>query len=307
MKVFIGGASEDSEQLREIESWVEEQDHEAWPWDKPGTFTIGVATFPRLIEISRQVKAAILVFSPADLVYYRGDAKGQPRDNVLIEYGLFASALGPERCAIAVVGESKVATDLAGISTLDFRGGRKARGRIELGIWLRNLSTDAIDPAVAKQMATIRALKDENSSLTERLTFEQENTRLLKALLQENKVVDFSSSKASGYWKMLFDYESSRTIIDGLKNQIRNPQDLRKILEKSGAARISEAVAWSHVDSEGSTNLNPQENGKFCRKVLSAFKVSGRRDDIDEFVANAPPGVSATFKTAWDRYYGNRS
>lgn len=307
MKVFIGGASEDSEQLREIESWIAEQDHDAWPWDKPGTFTIGIATFPRLIEISRQVQAAVLVFSPADTVYYRGDATGQPRDNVLIEYGLFSSALGPERCAIAIVGESKVATDLAGISSLDFRGQRKARGRIELGIWLRSLSSEPIDPAVAKQLATIRTLRDENDALNERIVFEQENGRLLKALLQDNNIVDFSSPDSGAYWKLLFDYEATNTIADGLKALIVNPQDLRRLLEIAGAKKISTAMAWGHADREGSINLNSQENGKFCRKALRALKLFGQRDEVDHFVENAPPGVAAAFKSAWEQYFGSRS
>ncbi len=307
MKVFIGGASEDCEQLREIESWIAEQDHNAWPWDKPGTFTIGVATFPRLIEISREVEAAVLVFSPADKVYYRGDATGQPRDNVLIEYGLFAGALGPERCAIAIVGDSKMATDLAGISSLDFRGQRKARGRIELGIWLRSLSSKPIDPAVAKQLATIRTLRDENDALSEHLAFEQENSRLLKSLLQENKIVNFSSPESNAYWKLLFDYEATNSIADGLKALIRNPQDLRRLLDSAGAEKISAAMAWGHADHEGSSNLNPQENGKFCRKALRALKLFGQSDAINSFVENSPPGVAVAFNAASERYYGVRS
>ena len=301
MKIFIGGASEDSESIREIESWVSDNDHDAWPWDKPGTFTIGTATFPRLIEISRQIQAAILIFSPADQVYYRGDATGQPRDNVLIEYGLFASALGPEKCAIALIGDSKVASDLAGISVLDFRGKRKPRGRLELNIWLRNLTSNPIDPAVAKQKATNEKLREENFELKEALVFEKENSRKLKSILEKENVIDFHDLNVDKYWKLLFDYPTANRIADRIKDLIGNPQDLRKILESAGISNISEAIAWGHSEKERE-NTNPQENGKFCRKVLRAFKMLGTPTDIQRFVDNADRGVGAAFSNAADQY-----
>ncbi|MEZ5537943.1 MAG: nucleotide-binding protein [Thiolinea sp.] len=306
MKIFIGGASEDSENIREIEAWVSENDHDAWPWDKPGTFTIGTSTFPRLIEISRQVQAAILIFSPADLIYYRGDAAGQPRDNVLVEYGLFASALGPERCAIALVGDSKVASDLAGISVLDFRGKRKPRGRIELNIWLRKLTSNPIDPAVAKQIATNEKLRNENAELKDALVFEKENSRKLKSLLESENVINFHDLSLDKYWKLLFDYSAVNSIADGIKDLIGNPQDLRNILESSGIYTISEAIAWGHSESE-TENTNPQENGKFCRKALRAFKMLGTPNDIQQFVDNADRGVGAAFRNAAEQHLSENS
>lgn len=301
MKIFIGGASEDSENIREIEAWVSESDHDAWPWDKPGTFAIGTSTFPRLIEISRQIQAAILIFSPADQVYYRGDAAGQPRDNVLIEYGLFASALGPERCAIALLGDSKVASDLAGISVLDFRGKRKPRGRLELNIWLNRLASNPIDPAVAKQIATNEKLRNENIELKDALVFEKENSRKLKSLLEKENVINFHDLSLDKYWKLLFDYSAVNSISDGIKDLIGNPQDLRNILESSGIVAISEAIAWGHSETEKENN-NPQENGKFCRKVLRAFKMLGAANDIQQFVDKADRGVGAAFRNAAERY-----
>lgn len=301
MKIFIGGASEDSGTLREIESWVSEHDKKAWPWDKPGTFKLGCSTFPTLIDISRQVDAAILIFSPNDEVYYRGDTAGQPRDNVLIEYGLFASALGPEKCAIAVVGDSKIASDLAGISFLDLRGKRKPRGRIELGIWLNSLSSSPLDPAVVKQKATNHQLKEENESLKDELIFERENANKLKQILKSNDGVDFGDLSSDKYWKLLFNYKAVNSIANDMKMLIDTPQDLKKIVNESGVNKVSEAVAWARPDSEDG-NRNPEENGKFSRKVLRAFKMLAESEDVVEFVEGGERGIKAAFQKAEEKY-----
>ena len=62
------------------------------------------------------VDAAVLIFSEDDQVWYRGDLGSQPRDNVLIEYGLFLGRLGQPRVIFCVRGKPRIAQDLQGIT-----------------------------------------------------------------------------------------------------------------------------------------------------------------------------------------------
>jgi predicted nucleotide-binding protein len=100
LRIFIASSRESLDLVHEIEVWLEEQGHESVPWDKPGLFMPGEQTFKTLMEISRNVDAAVFVFSADDKVWYRGDTVPQPRDNILIEYGLFGGALGPSKAII---------------------------------------------------------------------------------------------------------------------------------------------------------------------------------------------------------------
>ncbi|MGV3618421.1 MAG: TIR domain-containing protein [Fimbriimonas sp.] len=95
VKIFIASSRESIPLVREIEVWLAEQGHEPVPWDKPGLFMPSEQTFKILTELSRNVEAAVFIFGEDDRVWYRGDTVPQPRDNVLIEYGLFAGQLGP--------------------------------------------------------------------------------------------------------------------------------------------------------------------------------------------------------------------
>jgi predicted nucleotide-binding protein len=109
VKVFIGSSSESVDHMSEIAMWLEEEKVEPVPWNLPTLFLPGDNTFLNLIEISRSVDGAIFIFAEDDLVWYRADTVAQPRDNVLLEYGLFVGALGPKRAIICRRGRPKAA------------------------------------------------------------------------------------------------------------------------------------------------------------------------------------------------------
>lgn len=136
MKIFIGSSRESLPVVREVEVWLEEQEHEPIPWDQPGLFMPGVQTFTTLIQISREVEAAILVFAEDDQVWYRGDTAPRPRDNVLIEYGLFGGVLGPQKAIVCRIGDPKHPIDLAGLTCIDINPARRLRrkaGALHMG------------------------------------------------------------------------------------------------------------------------------------------------------------------------------
>src|SRR6266516_4329714 len=102
MRIFLGSSQEAVTRgtMGEIAVWIERFSHEPVPWNKPGLFLAGTYVFSRLLEISKEIDGALFVFAEDDRVWYRGDLTTQPRDNVLIEYGLFAGALGINRVVL---------------------------------------------------------------------------------------------------------------------------------------------------------------------------------------------------------------
>ena len=151
MKVFLGSSSERLNEVKRLSLWVEEAGHEAWPWNKPGLFPLGRFTFETLNEIKDKVDAALFIFGADDRVWYRQDTALQPRDNVLIEYGLFAGVLEPSRVAICKSGTIRIATDLLGVTYLDLSNARRAK--IELHHWFRKVSGTSASVGRARILA----------------------------------------------------------------------------------------------------------------------------------------------------------
>lgn len=74
-----------------------------------------------LQELDRRMfdaDGAILIATPDDSLVLRGDTKIQMRDNVLLEYGLFAGHLGRHRCILLMPDrpEFRVPTDFIGVA-----------------------------------------------------------------------------------------------------------------------------------------------------------------------------------------------
>lgn len=139
LKVFIAGSSESSEELMFLARLIEEEGHEPLPWSKAGLFPLGNYVFEALQQVSREVDAALFVFNEDDRVWYRSDMTQQPRDNVLIEYGLFAGSLGIKNTIICYKGNPKIASDLKGVMLCDLNKPYKAQ--TELKQWLKRLQS----------------------------------------------------------------------------------------------------------------------------------------------------------------------
>ena len=100
--------------MDQVASWLErEEGVETLLWTDPAAFPLGGLTLNRLIELTKAVDAAVFVFAEDDQVWYRGTELRQPRDNVLLEYGLFASRLGFSKTVVCRLNESKTPTDSA--------------------------------------------------------------------------------------------------------------------------------------------------------------------------------------------------
>ena len=142
MKVFIGSSSEAIEELELIASWIEEYGHEPIPWNDLQVFSPGAYTFSSLVEMTKKVDAAVFIFSEDDKVWYRSDTAKQPRDNVMIEYGLFLGALGQKRVIFCYKGKPKGATDLLGVIYIDINQNRKAAAKRQLRAWISKIGEE---------------------------------------------------------------------------------------------------------------------------------------------------------------------
>lgn len=154
MKVFIGSSKEASEPLGWVARCVEKAGHEPLRWDKTSLFPLGEYTFTRLIEISKTIDAAVFIFSEDDKTWYRNEGKNQPRDNVLIEYGLFAGQLGPRKTIICRQGNPKTPTDLLGITDVDISQNNREQAREKITTWLQGLKAARIDGDESKNEFT---------------------------------------------------------------------------------------------------------------------------------------------------------
>jgi hypothetical protein len=119
-RIFIGSSSDSIDIANACNVALDySAEVSVWPniFDKAGTDTLS-----SLMTKADNVDYALFVFSPDDVITMRGNKQPTVRDNVLFELGLFIGSLGKERCFILRPRNTElyIASDLAGINTLDF-------------------------------------------------------------------------------------------------------------------------------------------------------------------------------------------
>lgn len=137
-QVFLGSSQEASEHMELVAEWLEGEGLTPIPWEEPGVFLPGSSLMKQILTKARssEFTAAAFIFADDDLLQ---DGESQPRDNVLIEYGAFAAALGEENTIVFRVGNPKVASDLRGVVHIDLNNKYKAKARFRP--WARKVKT----------------------------------------------------------------------------------------------------------------------------------------------------------------------
>jgi predicted nucleotide-binding protein len=140
MQIFIGSSTEALKKgvVDKVTQWIEEQGHKPLAWNSNGLFPPGSYTLPRLIEISRDVGAAIFIFSEDDKTWYRGDERTEPRDNVALEYGIFAGYLNERRVIVVRHGQPSHPSDINGITYISLNSG-DYKAKNELSLWISQI------------------------------------------------------------------------------------------------------------------------------------------------------------------------
>ena len=88
------------------------------PWTT--AFRPGDITIHRLIELSSEVMAAVIVMTGDDQVESKGVSTQAPRDNLVFEAGMFIAQLGPEKVLLLRETDSKWPSDLSGVGAKEF-------------------------------------------------------------------------------------------------------------------------------------------------------------------------------------------
>jgi len=123
VRLFIGSSTEGHAVARNLQAELEAMGVcEVERWDQNLLEPSGYA-LDSLLEVAARVDFAVLVASPDDVTVGRDLESPSVRDNVVLEFGLFAGALGRERTYLLATGDRslKLPTDVLGLTRLPFR------------------------------------------------------------------------------------------------------------------------------------------------------------------------------------------
>lgn len=131
-KLFIGSSTEGSDVANQLKSkidaecgdWIETE-----IWNDGSIFNVNKNALDSLLKAARKFDYGVLVASQDDVTISRGVTKDAPRDNVLLEMGMFLGSLGLTRAFLMVEDETKLPSDYNGV-TLPFYNKAKV-GSIE--------------------------------------------------------------------------------------------------------------------------------------------------------------------------------
>jgi hypothetical protein len=119
--VFIGSSSEGHGIAEAIQLNLDRA-CEVVIWSQ-GIFGLGGGTLETLVDKADEFDFAILVVTPDDMTRSRGKDQASPRDNVLLELGLFIGKIGRNRTFIVFdrTAKIKMPSDLAGVTLADYQ------------------------------------------------------------------------------------------------------------------------------------------------------------------------------------------
>ena len=271
-KIFIGSSRESISLMREVAVWVEEAQCQPLCWDDPELFLPGDNTFLKLQEISRTVDGAILIFSADDKIWYRGDSSLQPRDNLLIEYGMFAGYLGQHKAAICTSGQLRTATDLAGIIMAELDPARKQYARRKMLAWLNRVDTGRADPVTVQLSVARKQLDDKEEEINFLRTA---NADLLSRITISSNFIDEQ-------WESLFTFDYVFDVQRIATKYISNTSSWRAFMNNDSIIDIG-----SHVEEPYNNDRLPFS----VRKVLRVIRNYYTSKEFGLFLSLLPNGA----------------
>ena len=118
-RIFLGSSGKQEQLLQALERGLQDVAH-VEPWTT--SFNPGTTTLERLLELTREVDFAAMVFARDDWTTVGTTAaesgQASPRDNVVFEAGLFGGVLGMRRTFILHANGAKLPTDLLGLTSV---------------------------------------------------------------------------------------------------------------------------------------------------------------------------------------------
>jgi len=193
--VFFGSSTESATFMETVAAWIEPlPGTKLVLWNSPDAFPASEFTLDRLFQLSKMVNAAVFIFGEDDKIWYRETQETQPRDNVLLEYGLFASRLGVRNTLICRVAKARISSDLLGLTTVNFRDGRMLDGKARVMHWANSARGNASVTASAYSLPACEHVA--------RHLLPQETQNKLKSFRGWD-VVNRPDSKSLTVWQLL--------------------------------------------------------------------------------------------------------
>ncbi|HPQ67978.1 MAG TPA: nucleotide-binding protein [bacterium] len=141
-RVFIGSSTEAHNIGVVVQRHLKKLGADVVYWEK--VCKSGDVTLDALLET--EVDAAILIANPDDKVDVRGEIRLSPRDNVLLELGMFLDRFGKRRTGILRIkndkGEASLPTDLHGITTINWDQTNPELIKSHLKDWLNRVKDE---------------------------------------------------------------------------------------------------------------------------------------------------------------------
>lgn len=122
--MFVGSSTDGLPIAEAVRGQLEATNTAAVTVWSDGVFGPGEYVLSKLLDIADGFDFSLMVMSAADIVTSEGTAKPIPRDNVLIELGIFLATLGQLRTFFLYDENNppKIASDLKGVIPLTFKG-----------------------------------------------------------------------------------------------------------------------------------------------------------------------------------------
>lgn len=243
-------------------------------------FSFPAGTYSR--TLSRSARAWTPQCSSSPRTTGCGGGEGlvlQPRDNVLIEYGLFAGAVGQRKAIICTANQPKTATDLQGIIVVDLDKPHFARRQIEA--WTSKL--DSLTSVGEVELVMERArYRRELEDVREQLLLEQQRSNDLQELLSRSGIdlLDFAQHPD---WKLLFDTQYLRAVTDLVIRYFGTPAMWYRELVRCELSGLADRIEWRMNDVDRTRT--------YIAKVLRLFRRSPEPGQYEKFIAKTAAGL----------------
>jgi prolyl-tRNA editing enzyme YbaK/EbsC (Cys-tRNA(Pro) deacylase) len=247
-RVFVGSASEARPIDRQIRAILDDLNTEVLAWR--GILGPGEVLIDGLLSVCDRVDAAILIASADDLVESRGVARLSPRDNILLEIGIFLARLGRERVLIIQAidhdgNTPKLPTDLEGLLTMRFDPNKPNKLEHDLDRWLARLGADSLKNKVENSIEigrlrnVLNAVPDENWPFVERYVLQKFNQDI--DLLDRREVLLTQSEYYAELYREIDRADQSTEIIAvatlSAEMWLRDPEQAAYVQKNIGAAK----------------------------------------------------------------------
>ncbi len=138
-RIFVGSSYETKGYAQIIAQVLEELDCIPIVWWSIPVFKGGKYIFDNILDIVHTVDAGVFLLAEDDKLNSRGDNFATPRDNVLIEAGLFYGVRGINGVGLCVVDSPKIPSDWNGITTIRFEENQINKFKEKIKYWINNV------------------------------------------------------------------------------------------------------------------------------------------------------------------------